>query len=679
MNKLFSKIATLSVGLAMAIGVGVAVGSKEARVAKADSDTFSFSTNYVSSVKEGDLYISHTWSDSIATFVQTQGNGSDAVANYTTAPRWYANHDITVTPASGVTITAISFTTSKGSLSWSGEESQAFVINPTAQVRPTSATITYSSGSTDVLQSITVTGSMTKTSYTTAESWSAAGLVATGTYQTAGAKDITDKVTWSFNPATPAVTVTSVVATATLGTVSGNSAAQAVTVEKAPAAPGTEDNPYTVAQARAAIDASSGTSNVYATGIVSQIVTAYDSSHKNVTFNISADGLTTSVQLQAYREKSDYSSTVKAGDTVVVYGSLTKYNSTYEFAQNCAITSLTAAPEPETVESIQEIYSATVGSPVEINGYFVGAVSDGIYLMDGEYGIFVYKGTAPEGATVNETKLHVSGTSTTFNNLYQIAQGATITVNASAEVATPINYTLTGSESTADLSVASRRILEKGVISKITRDGTDYTSSYEGEVPTVDTSKDIFLTINGVQVIYKKSDVTQAVFEVLFGYLLNSKKVNVESFTGFYQTSFQLRFSSVVEATEGYTAEQFASDLLTKTDAVCEGYDGVTDNKAALAPIWLELQTNVLSDEEIDRFNDTSNDFTAARKRYDYLVGKYGLTDFIGRNPAPIPGGAYYKDGITDNNSTMIVVISIAATSALAFTMLLVFKKKKQK
>ena len=138
-------------------------------------------------------------------------------------------------------------------------------------------------------------------------------------------------------------------------------------------------------------------------------------------------------------------------------------------------------------------------------------------------------------------------------------------------------------------------------------------------------------------------------------------------------------WSSVVEATAGYTAENFAQDLLDKTDVVCKEYDGVKDNKEALASVWLALQENVLSDEEIERFNDENNDFDAARARYDYLVGKYGLTDFLGRNPAPIPGGAYYKDGITDNNNTMIIVISIATVSALGFTLLLVFKKKKQK
>ena len=33
MNKLFTKVATLSIGLAMAIGVGVAVGGREAKAA----------------------------------------------------------------------------------------------------------------------------------------------------------------------------------------------------------------------------------------------------------------------------------------------------------------------------------------------------------------------------------------------------------------------------------------------------------------------------------------------------------------------------------------------------------------------------------------------------------------------------------------------------------------------
>ncbi|MBP5770807.1 MAG: chitobiase/beta-hexosaminidase C-terminal domain-containing protein [Bacteroidaceae bacterium] len=108
-----------------------------------------------------------------------------------------------------------------------------------------------------------------------------------------------------------------------------------------PNAPGTENNPYTVAQARAAIDAGTGVSGVYATGIVSEIVTAYNSGYGNVSFNITVDGLTTSDALQAYRCTGDAASELAEGDIVVVYGNLTKYNTTYEFGAGCNIVSLT--------------------------------------------------------------------------------------------------------------------------------------------------------------------------------------------------------------------------------------------------------------------------------------------------------------------------------------------------
>lgn len=113
---------------------------------------------------------------------------------------------------------------------------------------------------------------------------------------------------------------------------------------------GTQADPYTVADARTAIDASAGVNNVYATGIVSEIVTAYNSQYGNITYNISTDGLTTSDQLQAYRGKSyngdEFTSAddIQVGDVVVVYGTLKKYNSTYEFDQNSQLVSLSRKP-----------------------------------------------------------------------------------------------------------------------------------------------------------------------------------------------------------------------------------------------------------------------------------------------------------------------------------------------
>ena len=109
---------------------------------------------------------------------------------------------------------------------------------------------------------------------------------------------------------------------------------------------GTEADPYSVADARTAIDNNIGITGVYATGIVSEIVTAYSSDYKNISFNISADGLTTSDQLQAFRcKKGDGGSDpdvadIQVGDVVIVKGDLTKYGETYEFAQNNVLISL---------------------------------------------------------------------------------------------------------------------------------------------------------------------------------------------------------------------------------------------------------------------------------------------------------------------------------------------------
>jgi hypothetical protein len=107
-----------------------------------------------------------------------------------------------------------------------------------------------------------------------------------------------------------------------------------------PTTPGTENNPYTVAQARAAIDAGTGTQGVYATGIVSEIPTAWNAQYSNITFNM-VDEEGDEDFLQAYRCGGDEAAEVAVGDIVVVYGNLTKYNTTYEFGQGCTLVSLT--------------------------------------------------------------------------------------------------------------------------------------------------------------------------------------------------------------------------------------------------------------------------------------------------------------------------------------------------
>ena len=146
-----------------------------------------------------------------------------------------------------------------------------------------------------------------------------------------------DKVTFTTTANTGEVR------TATI-TLTYSTTTKEVTVTQAsnPNAPGTENNPYTVAQARAAINAGTGVNNVYATGIVSAIPYSYSSSN-GITFNM-VDNSGDTDFLQAYKCKGTDAANVQVGDVVVVKGNLKKYNSIYEFDQNCTLVSLTHQP-----------------------------------------------------------------------------------------------------------------------------------------------------------------------------------------------------------------------------------------------------------------------------------------------------------------------------------------------
>ncbi len=124
---------------------------------------------------------------------------------------------------------------------------------------------------------------------------------------------------------------------------------------------GTLEDPYTVADARAAIDANVGVTGVYATGIVSEIVTAYNSTYGNITFDI-VDEVGNSATLRAYRCGGTEAANVAVNDIVVVYGNLTKYGSTYEFSQDCQLVSLT---HPAVVDPIVTVTPNTINAPAE--------------------------------------------------------------------------------------------------------------------------------------------------------------------------------------------------------------------------------------------------------------------------------------------------------------------------
>lgn len=111
-----------------------------------------------------------------------------------------------------------------------------------------------------------------------------------------------------------------------------------------PDAKGSINNPYTVAEAKAAIDAGEGIEGVYVKGIISKIVTAYSSQYNNISFNISADGSEEGDQLQAFRAKATSGANFVVGNGVLMNGDLIKYNGTYELNANCTLVDFISKP-----------------------------------------------------------------------------------------------------------------------------------------------------------------------------------------------------------------------------------------------------------------------------------------------------------------------------------------------
>ena len=91
---------------------------------------------------------------------------------------------------------------------------------------------------------ISISGSLTNTLYTDGGLWNPAGLTVIATHNDDTTLDVTGGVTWSYNPATPTIGVTSVTITATYESFTATSSAQSVTVATTPYLNGTAYKMY---------------------------------------------------------------------------------------------------------------------------------------------------------------------------------------------------------------------------------------------------------------------------------------------------------------------------------------------------------------------------------------------------------------------------------------------------
>ena len=190
------------------------------------------------------------------------------------------------------------------------------------------------------LTSIEITTAANQTTFWQGETFNYTGLEVTAHFDGAADEVVTPTVTGS--------TATAGTQTVTVSYKEGEVTKDATYTITVKAIPNTKETAYTVADAFDIIDKLGDTDKMYITGFVSQadLVQSTIDQYKNADYWISADGSTNGQQLEAYRGKyldnADFTSVnqIMVGDEVIIYGKLTKYGSTYEFASGNYLVSL---------------------------------------------------------------------------------------------------------------------------------------------------------------------------------------------------------------------------------------------------------------------------------------------------------------------------------------------------
>ena len=330
------------------------------------------------------------------------------------------------------------------------------------------AQATYSIKEVKTITSFEISGTPTKTNYYVGEAFDYSGLKASATFSGNTTEDVTANATWTLNPASfTDATQNEVTVTATYEGAT-DTKTYPVTVTSIE---NTKETAYTVAEAIKLIDNGKTDVWVYVKGMVSKIVTPYSTQYKNITFNVSDDGATTTPQFQFFRNQKDAENTyaedpkIEVGATVIGYGILKKFNDTYEFDKGNYLVEYTA-PAAKTLTSI-----AITGEPAKV-AYETGESFN------------------PEGLTVTATYDDESTADVTADATWAFDPATFTVVGENIEVAVKAMYKEMEATTTATVSVAKAPL--KYFID-LTKDETTTATAEK-----IEWAKDV-VTVSGVQ------------------------------------------------------------------------------------------------------------------------------------------------------------------------------------
>ena len=341
--------------------------------------------------------------------------------------------------------------------------------------------------------------------------------------------------------------------------------------------------------------------------------------------------------------------------------------------------SVIATPFVNTVEQCYQ--KANNASVSDVYGLYVGSFNDGesSIIMNGEFGIMLYK-TTPESTWVeNQTYLKVkTATLLIYENLYELKSTTYEVVTDSQtireKVAPTTTYTVTGEETTNELDLANRLCLMSGKVNSIEKRSStsdEYIAS---------------LSVNNkdVQVFIKRSVATTETIQAFQNAKTNNEEITLKGITGFYKTSFQVQLKNLVVADASYTAEMFAQELLDLTNTICSSS---ANKESDLSGVWLTLELDkwpTLSFEQQQRLieayadKDSLDVIEQAMARYDQICQKYAsCTNFIGRESANNLNNKILPIANVDS-TTIVIILVIGVTITLSSLAFFAMKKKRK-
>lgn len=287
--------------------------------------------------------------------------------------------------------------------------------------------------------------------------------------------------------------------------------------------------------------------------------------------------------------------------------------------------------------------------------------------MNGEYGITLYGGSLDSSWVKNQTVLKISGTLEIYNNLYEIKSYSASTITDKEEIANNVSpivtYTVNGSETSSDTSLASRLCLVSGTVATASDSNSDYKATM-----TLSNSKTVNLFVKST---YKNS---------LKDIIVAGATLTLKGFTSIHYSTFQVSVFENVTIDESYTANDFATELMNKTDSICAS----STNKASdLSPVWIDLEQNCYSKLSESEKNillisgatyKTGTTIEQAMDRYDYIVSHYNLNNFINRN---ITKSDIRINFLMTTDSQLLLILSLTGISFAAITLTFILIKRK--